>query len=720
MRLELALALVLVGCPKPSDDTGETAPPDVTPPTWDAQAEALPCAIDTVADHPLLDDALADAGLNLADVNFDDTDWGYASYGPYLDDAFLLPWFYEVHFDPLRLPCFGGQVAADLDHAGTTAHPVATAIGEAMDKLEAPRTLEPLDPATAVQDLADLSGLPEDLAAALTPILAAMAEVATARATMLVTPPTEPEFLADYGHGGCIIDYYSDPDFAVDGVQDWVLDPTQGPRVLYDPARVLAFAIEHADLARFADTDASLDVDTSIGRVIVAGPDADEPGDIGDVALYLDLGGDDIYIHPAGASSDTTPVSVHIDLSGDDHYAYEEWSEGGGGLLPKDQDGRYPGDANYGAFSLSKIGRQGSGRLGVGLLFDLGAGTDHYQSLRMSQGWGHLGVGALYDDGGSDTYLAEEGAQGAASMGIGLFMDAGGDDTHNSFHASQGFAYVQAVGMAWDGGGDDIWYANPGKEEDGGTTVYYSPQLPSGGNASFSQGSGFGRRGDADGAFLSGGLGVLRDAEGDDAYTAGTFAQGSGYWQAVGLLLDGDGHDSYDAYYYVQGGAAHYATGALLDDGQGDDAYNTNMVPNYMHAGAGHDFSVGVIVDEGGDDTWVYGGLAAGASNCEGIGLFVDNGGADTYQPTSQYSTGLGNHSGECIDTTRVAVDTIGLFMDSGGDTDTWAWPDGDRATPENDASFGIRWNDHETEFGGAVDGDGETGVHAGGVAPVE
>jgi hypothetical protein len=356
--------------------------------------------------------------------------------------------------------------------------------------------------------------------------------------------------------------------------------------------------------------------------------------------------------------------------------------------------------------------------MGVGLLFDLGAGNDRYQSLRVSQGWGHLGVGALYDDGGDDTYLGEEGVQGGASMGIGLFMDAGGNDEHRSFHASQGFAYVQAVGFAWDGGGDDTWYVNPGKEEDGGLTVYYSPQLPSGGNSSFSQGTGFGRRGDHDGAFLSGGLGVLRDASGDDDYTAGTFAQGSGYWQALGLLLDGGGHDLYDAYYYVQGGVAHYAAGALLDAGDGDDAYNTRMVPNYMQIGAGHDFSVGVIVDEAGDDTWLYGGLAAGASNCEGIGLFVDNDGSDTYLVSSAYSTGLGNHSGECIETARVGAPSIGLFMDSGGDADAWTWPDGDRPAPADDTAFGWDQAGHETEHGGGVDGDGETGVHAAGSLP--
>ncbi|MFH1463519.1 MAG: hypothetical protein ABIO70_03960 [Pseudomonadota bacterium] len=717
MRAQLLL-LALAACHPDKDKPGEDTDEPLGPPTWDAEAEDVPCALDVSGSTPLLDAVLDDAGLSLAEVGYDEADWDYTSYKRYLDDAFLLPWFYEVHHDPLRIPCYGGQLAADLDHAGATPHPVATALGEAMERLVAECTLEPIDPASAASGLADLSSLPADLADALTPILQAMEAVAAARGAMEANAPEDAEWLVTWGHGGAITDLHNDPDFTEAGVQDWVLDPMSGPRALYDPARVLAFAIEEADLGRFAGTDASLDTNTSQGRIVVSGPDDDAPGDIGNVALYLDLGGNDTYLHPAGASSLGVPVAVHIDLSGDDAYGYEPVGEGTDALLPADADGRYRGDGYYGTFSLSETGRQGSGRFGVGMLFDLGGGADHYQSLRMSQGWAQLGVGVLYDDGGDDTYLAEAGAQGGASMGIGLFMDAGGNDVHRSFADRQGYAYVQAVGVAWDGGGDDDWYCNPGKEEDGGTTLYYSPQLPSGGNSSFSQGTGFGRRGDHDGAFLSGGLGVLRDASGDDSYIAGTFAQGSGYWQALGLLLDGDGHDQYDAYYYVQGGVAHYAAGALLDDGDGDDAYNTRMVSNYMQVGAGHDFSVGVIVDEGGDDTWVYGGLAGGASNCEGIGLFVDNDGSDTYLVSSAYSTGLGNHSGECIDTGRVGAPAIGLFMDSGGDADDWTWPGGDHPAPADDSSFGYDQNAHETEHGGAVDGDGETGVHAGGSVP--
>ncbi len=711
MLLGLALALA-AGCNGADDDDDSAEPYE--PPIWDEEADDIDCAYGAV-DAPLLEAAMEDANLDF--VGYTEEDWSKGSYANYLDDPFLLDWFYDHQWEPLLYPCLGGQAAADLDHTRTTDHPVAVALGEAMALLDEDRELDPIDPMVADQDVADLDGLPDDLVAALTPILQAMEALAEVRGDLEDGAPADLQELIDYGHGGVIIDYSSAPDLADEDVQDWVLDE-DGPRSLYDPARVLAFAVEHADLLRFAGQDFTLDEDTDLGRIVVAGPGDDEPGDIGEVALYLDLGGDDTYIHPCGASSADVPVAIHIDLDGDDRYGYEEVGSGSDALLPADAGGRYQGDANYGQFSLSVTGRQGSGRMGVGMSFDLGGGEDRYQSLRVSQGWGHLGVGVLYDDGGDDTYLGEAGVQGGASMGIGLLVDGGGDDVHESFVQSQGFAFVQAVGMAWDADGDDVWYVDPGKEEDGGTTVYYSPQLPGNGNSSFSQGVGFGLRGDPSMTFLSGGVGVLRDAEGDDTYTASTFAQGSGYWQGVGLLLDGDGADQYDAYYYVQGGAAHYAAGVLLDDGEGDDRFNTNMTPSYMMVGAGHDFSVGILVNEAGDESYVYGGLAGGASNCQGIGLFVDNDGADDYEISSTYSTGLGNHSGECDALPRTLAPSIGLFLDSGGDQDSYTWPDGDHPAPDNDSTFGYAQSGGENEHGGAVDGEGETGVHAAGELP--
>jgi hypothetical protein len=711
------LTLFAFACSSPStdpDDTDTDSPPEEPEPlVWDDEAAAIECSVGAL-DAPLLDAVLLDAGLLADEVGYSSADWANASYGDYLDDPFRLSWFYDYHFEPLRFSCFGGQLSADLDHAASALHPVATAIGEAMVLLDAIPSADPLQPGHEPSELVDLSGLPAELADALGPILVALERAAEARIAMEDTAPDKPRDLVDYGHGGVIVDYEAAPDLTDPAVQSWVIGES-GPRSLYDPARVLAYAIEEAALERFAGLEASLDAETDYGRIIVAGSTDDAPGDIGRVAFYLDLGGDDTYVHAVAASSKQVPVSVHVDLAGSDTYSYVEQDDGTDALLPADSAGRYDGDDYYGPFSLSKIGRQGSGRFGVGMLFDFGAGDDHYQSLRVSQGWAHLGVGVLYDAGGDDSYLAEEGAQGAASMGIGLLLDGGGSDIHRSFKSSQGFGYVQAVGIAWDGGGDDEWYCNPGKTEDGGYTVYYSPQLPGNGNGSFCQGAGFGYRGDSSLTFLSGGLGVLRDHSGDDAYVAGVFGQGTGYWQGTGALLDGEGHDSYDAYWYVQGAAAHYAAGILLDDGTGDDAFNRNMSPNNMLMGAGHDFSVGLMANEAGDEDYLYAGLGAGASNCQGIGVMVDNKGSDLYQALSAYSTGLGNHSTECEVEPRTLVDSIGLFLDSGGQPDTYDWPAGDDRPVGDDASFGIRWHDTEDEHGGAVDGAGETGIHASG-----
>lgn len=700
----------------PTEDTFDTEDTEDSdpPPTWDAEAAPIDCADGDTA--TLLETALADADLAPGELVYTTADWAEASYRRQLDDDFRLSWFRDVHDAPLSTPCVGGQMAADLDGAAASAHPVATALGEVMVRLDITPTADPPDPDAASQDTVDLSSLPEELALALVPILAELDNVAAVRAALDETAPSSTRNLVLYGHGGIMLETRSTLDLSDDDVQDWVLDPA-GPSTFYEPARALAWAVEEADLGRFAGTDATLDVETALGRVIVAGPEADEPGELEDVAFYLDLGGDDVYVHPAGASTEGAPVSVHIDLGGADDYGYVQEDAGSEGILPADEGGRYGGDDYYGTISFSRVCRQGAGCYGVGLLFDLGGDNDHYQSLRMSQGWAHLGVGVLYDDGGDDTYLGEDGVQGAASMGIGLLMDAGGDDVHETFANSQGFGYVRGAGVAWDGGGNDSWYADPGRAADGGTPMYYSPQMPGDGNSSFVQGIGFGYRGDSVSTWLSGGIGVLRDLGGDDAYQASTFAQGSGYWQGTGLLLDGGGQDSYDAYYYVQGGAAHYAIGALLDDGDEGDFVDTLVTPAYMHFGAGHDYSVGIFVNEGGDDTYVYSGLAAGASNCQGIGLFVDNDGADTYTASSDYSTGLGNHSSECE--ARSAARSMGIFVDSGGDADSYTFPTGSaHPTPADDSSFGYSWNGTSDEHGGAVDGDGATAVHADGVGP--
>jgi hypothetical protein len=243
--------------------------------------------------------------------------------------------------------------------------------------------------------------------------------------------------------------------------------------------------------------------------------------------------------------------------------------------------------------------------------------------------------------------------------------------------------------------------------------VYLSPQRPDNGNSSFCQGAGFGSRNDTSPlSSLSGGLGILRDVAGDDSYDASVFAQGAGYWEGIGILSDADGSDRYDAYWYVQGAAAHYAVGMLVDGGEGIDAHNLLRSSQLMTLGAGHDFSLGVLIGAGGNDRYFVQGLSVGASNCNGIGLFVDNAGDDEYVGASDLSSGVGNVSAECM--SRADAVSIGVMLDAGGvDLYDYAFaPVPEFIVPTEGGTWGYARAGLASEHGGGRDGDADSGVH--------
>jgi hypothetical protein len=695
----------------------EEIPETPEPPAWDEPAAPIPCAAGTPA--PLLEAAALDAGLALADIVLPPEALDVSDYALEIHDPFALDWVVEVRSEPLAVQCHAGQVAADLDHAVSTPHPVASSLAVAYRLLEHPLPdTPPLDPQQTTQDLVELSSLPDELAQALVPVLAALQLAAQARLALEDSAPASADELVRLGHGGEIwqLEEQSWPELDRGAQRQWARKEAAS---LYDPARLLAFAVEEAGLDRFAGTEARLDLETELGRVIVAGPGPDAPGELGEVALYLDLGGDDTYVHPAGASSAAVPVALHLDLGGDDTYGYTETSTVPG-LLPSDSAGRLLSDTPY---SLSQQGRQGSGRFGVGMVFDWGGGQDQYHSLVASQGWGALGVGVLYDDGGDDVYAAEQASQGAGSLGVGLLLDGGGADTHLVGRAGQGFGGALGVGIAHDGAGDDRWLAEPGPVAGLGALLWDSWQLPGQANESLAQGAGSGVRDDDEELYLSGGAGVLRDLAGDDTYQAGVYGQGFGYWQSAGYLLEGGGADTYDLVWHGQGASAHFGVGALLEQGPEGDRFGTTFAPVKYTLGAVNDLAVAVAVNEGGDDTYVLPERSAGAGTCQGSALFVDNDGADTYTALSVLAAGTANQRNSPDDDScvrRASVQTLGLFLDSGGDPDTWQWPTDDSRspTPADDSTFGWSASGAPDERGGAIDGDGETSQHASGMLP--
>lgn len=476
------------------------------------------------------------------------------------------------------------------------------------------------------------------------------------------------------------------------------------------PAReaiVLARTIEAADLGRFRGVmGASFDVDTPLGRIVIRDAAAHRytaeayPSTL----LVVDLGGDDTYeCQVAANASAENPVSVLVDLDGADAYGYvaRPSSLDTPETLPSDDAGRARSGA--GAPSMSRTGRQGSARLGVALLYDLGPQGDRYRSLRMSQGFGALGIGGLYDAGGDDEYTLEAGGQGGGILGYGALVDAGGADRYTSWAFAQGFGYVRGVGVLYDGDGDDVYDSMV-------TPILYPSPQSRGSNSSFTQGAGFGRRADQapDRLSMSGGVGVLRDRRGADRYSSGVFAQGTGYWGAVGLLLDGDGDDRYDARWYVQGAAAHYAYGALVDGG-GRDVFNMTATRENMASGAGHDFSLGILLNLGADaDVYGVPNLSLGAGNANGAGIFADEGGDDTYSARSALT--VGNAALETLtDPGRLMRPTVGIFLDGGGDDTYDRMPAGPVG---NDRSWSQRIHpEAPLERGVGVDGAGALGL---------
>jgi hypothetical protein len=713
-----------------TSDTGEPIPD----PEWDPEFTPPACSVDE--DASLLEQVLALTDLTIDTFVFSEADLAESSYysSGYLDDDFLLSWFVAARGDAARAGCIEGELAGPFDHYLGQPHPVAGMIRELAVRLD-----RPADDAAPFglgdggfdEALADLCAkvgdpcdsaegeIPDDLGQALAPLLWAIGEGVSARLAMDAEPGGAPTFWRD--NGGNILFDNMGPDPAIGAADERAyLLGENGRARLYRAASQVAFAIEDVDWSEFHGLmGVEYSLETNAGWILVRDAATQVYEDDGrEVLLLVDLGGDDEHLDEvASNASAANPVSIVIDLGGADTYHYDEVGHeyDQDGLLPSDADGRAPAGTYDGNVTMSTRFRQGGARNGIAMLFDLGTEDDHYQSLRGSQGYAHQGVGVLFDAGGNDTYLSEAGSQGAAQFGIGLLVDAGeGIDSRRAFTYSQGFGFVAGAGALVDGGGDDVYDCDHGDPDLGGIPLYYSPQMAGQANSSFCQGVGFGLRGNTQNTHLSGGVGVLRDLGGDDQYDASTFAQGSGYWQGTGVLSDAGGSDRYDAYYYVQGGVAHYAVGILADAGDGNDDYNQTRDNVYMNMGSGHDFSLGVLIDEGGSDRYRITGLSTGASNCNGIGLFVDNGGDDVYTAVSDYSSGMGNHSSECINTRPNAV-SIGVMLDAGG-LDTYDYPQNvhdDFIVPTEGGTWGYSRNGIPAEHGAGLDGDGESGVHA-------
>jgi hypothetical protein len=318
-----------------------------------------------------------------------------------------------------------------------------------------------------------------------------------------------------------------------------------------------------------------------IGSIVIGG--AGDERHAADAALIVDPGGNDRYERaPVSGGA----VAVIVDLGGDDHYA-------GSDVAVR----------------------------GFSALVDL-AGDDRYAMSGPGLGAAIAGAALLFDAAGDDHYAAGTFGQGAAAFGIGVLIDLQGEDRYRLRAGGQGYGLAGGVGLLWDRDGNDRYrvagFEDPYRRE---------------GGLSFAQGAASGYReegGPAASPYLGGGIGILRDERGDDAYEAEMFAQGLGYFHGVGLLWDGGGNDHYRAVRYAQGNGVHRAAGTLRDDA-GDDRYELAFG---VGQGMGLDLAVGALLDAAGNDVYEAGVLAQASATANGIGLLADGGGDDLWRMT--------------------------------------------------------------------------------------
>jgi tetratricopeptide (TPR) repeat protein len=358
----------------------------------------------------------------------------------------------------------------------------------------------------------------------------------------------------------------------------------QAAYVMADAADKARQAIQKLSIGKMAANKPILfDKETAIGRVIIGGTGPNTYTE--DAAIIIDLGGDDVYLnHAAATSLDGPGVSVLIDVSGNDTYKSDGFS-------------------------------QSCAMCGVSVLMDL-AGDDKYISGHYSQGAALCGFSFFYEGGGDDVYVGDLGVQCFAMFGYSIFAERGGRDTYRCGSMGQGCASTLGVAILAEGGGDDSYRA-------GGKQGFYSTW-----DASCAQGAASGMRDWPPAGKISvyGGIGFLSEASGNDNYEIYVIGQGGSYVHALGMLVDSEGDDIYNHSRYGCGVGVHCSGGVCVDKA-GDDVHNGF----YGNLGYDLDRSSGVFVDFAGNDVYRSSGSMGFGHKPKGTGVFFDRCGDDTY-----------------------------------------------------------------------------------------
>ena len=426
-----------------------------------------------------------------------------------------------------------------------------------------------------------------------------------------------------------------------------------------------------------------LELDTAHGRIVLrSGASDDTWTGLDDALLVVDLGGDDDW---QGQYASTTELwqaaSVVLDVRGNDTY---------GTATP---DLQAPDTTAGAGFDVSHGFTQGAGLIGYGMLLD-GSGDDTYAASVHGQGSGVLGVGLLSDRSGADTYRLGAVGQGAAMFGLGVLHDHEGDDELRLFSLGQGMGKAGGHGLLLDGGGSDLTVAYVAEQEPWlpaehsmrnllaypGNWAYGIDGTPH--YMSVAQGTGWGYRADwmSDRTNWGGGFGALVDfGDGADTRIADCMSMGQGFIYGMGMLYDDGGDDTYRNFWWGMGASAHMGVG-LLWDKDGNDDHTTTRASSAF----GYDYGVGWFIDDGGDDTY-RGQVHYGRGYQNGFTFFLNTGGDDTYNAERMKGNNVWFGVVRNNDGGRRTLRLAGVFMDLGGGNDVY---NTDVEGPANDATW--------------------------------
>jgi hypothetical protein len=387
-------------------------------------------------------------------------------------------------------------------------------------------------------------------------------------------------------------------------------------------------------ISRFKNSKGNIlyQAQTSAGLVIVGNGGSNVYDK--DAALILDLGGNNLYTNNAGGTRADIPVSLVINWGGHNRY------------IARDH------------FS------QGAGVLGGGFLIDLG-GHSTFVALDGSQGAGFGGVGLLYHGEGSSIFQARSNSQGIGQMGIGMLIGYG-QGNYSCLHQGQGLGLFGGAGILINKAGSNV-YRLGGLKPD-----FRDPEKST---VSMGQGFGCGVRPDTDKLGVPGGVGVLIDEKGGNSYIADYFAQGSSYYYGLGILESKGGSNQYTAGRYAQGAGIHTSVGVLLNSG----GLNTFFSSIGVSQGMGHDYGVGFLQNDMGENNFVGRALVQGAATHGGLGMLIDPGKKSSMISSAEGRgfakddgcLGLliktGNEENNAADQAGQSVVKVGLKKDSAG-----------------------------------------------------